>query len=282
MHFRSWTIVFASLLIIALVQANETPAITSDSTKLWQVDVLLRSQIYLPTPRPVQDVYVVLNNTTPDQVYRIERNQADDPNITAKEIYATTNATPHDPYKITPQPLGPFPKGADLGSTLGQWLAAAGRGTYTEENGNATLNLTFEKLVPNGIYSIWYATVTMPPNYREELTPLGAPDGAKNSFKANSRGNASFDLKIKALPPSTNVTFGDYVAMYVTKKAPITGKISWTLISVAYHSDGMTHGAVPGELGKTAHIQMVHLMYPKPARTYLEWQNVSSAPKGLS
>jgi hypothetical protein len=224
----------------------------------------------------VQDVYVVLNNTTPDLVYRIERSQAEDSSILAKDIYGTTNAVPHDTYKITPHPLGPFPRGADLGLTLEQWLAAMGTGTYIEENGNAALNLTFEKLVPNGTYSIWYARVTMPPNYKETRTPLGAPDGSQNSFKADAKGNAAFDLKLNALPPSTNVTFENYSAMYVTRKYPITTNISWTLIAVIYHSDGRTHGTEPGEMGKTAHNQLVHLMYPKPFRTYEEWTNMSA------
>jgi hypothetical protein len=232
--------------------------------------VILRSQIYLPTPRPVQDVFIVLNSTTPNLVYRIERNQAENPTNLAKEAYATTNATPHDPYKIMPGSLGPFPKGKDLGFTLGQWLAAIRTGTYTEENDNATMNFTFRNLVPNGAYTVHYTQITMQPNYNEMLTPVGAPDGSQNAFKADAEGNATFNLKLKALPSSTNISFKDYVAMYVTKTALITTNVTWTLISVAYHSDGKTHGASLGELGQNAHVQMLHLMYPKPYRTYLE------------
>ena len=76
--------------------------------------------------------------------------------------YATTNATRHDVYKIMPNALGPFPKGKALGFTLEQWLAAAGTGTYIEENDNAALNLTFHNLVPNRTYSVWSHRVTMP------------------------------------------------------------------------------------------------------------------------
>jgi hypothetical protein len=65
--------------------------------------------------------------------------------------------------------------------------------------------------------------------------------------------------------------------MYVTKKTPITTNVTWTLISVIYHSDGQTHGPVPGEFGKDAHMQLTHLMYPKPARTYEEWKNMTLA-----
>jgi hypothetical protein len=133
------------------------------------------------------------------------------------------------------------------------------------------MNLTFKNLVPNGTYSVWIHRVTMPPNYEEIFIPVGASDGSQNVFKADPMGNAAFNLKMKALPESTNVTFKDYVAMYVTKKAPITTNITWTLISAAYHSDGKTHGAMPGELGKKAHVQMTHLMYPKPYRTYQAW-----------
>jgi hypothetical protein len=219
----------------------------------------------------------MLNNSTPDMVYRIERPQAEEPTNLALEAYATVNATPEDTYKLTPQALGPFPKGADLGFTLKQWLAAIGTGTYVERNGNATINLTFRNLVPDGTYSIWSHRVTMPPNYAYTFSPLGAPDGSQNTFQADASGNATFSLDFAALPGSTNLTFPDYVAMYVTKKAPITANVTWTLITVIYHSDGRTHGPVPGEDGKDAHGQLVHLMYPKPARTYEEWKNMTPA-----
>jgi hypothetical protein len=189
--------------------------------------------------------------------------------------YATTNATPHDPYKIMPNALGPFPKGSPLGFTLGEWLDAIGVGTYIEENGNASISLTFHNLVPNGTYSVWCHRVTSPPNYREENSPLGAPDGTQNIFKADASGNGTFYLKSDALPGTTNVTYMDWVAMYITRTAPITTNITWTLIGVVYHSDGQTHGATPAEFGKNAHLQLVNLMYPKPARTFEEWRNAT-------
>jgi hypothetical protein len=275
MHCKLWISFLAVVLFVLLVQANEPPAKPVDITNNWTVDVILRSHIYLPTPRPVQDVFVVLNDTTPDLVYRIERSSAEDPFILEKEAFATTNETPHDPYKLSAHPLGPFPKGADLGFTLGQWLAANGTGTYVEENGNATLNLTFKNLVPNGTYSVWNARITMPTNFGEVLTPLGASDGSQNTFQADAEGNGAFSLKMKALSPSSSITFENYTAMYVTRTAPMPSNITWTLISVAYHSDGITHGDMPGEFGKTTHMQMVHLMYPKPAHTFQEWRNMS-------
>jgi hypothetical protein len=273
---KSWILLFLAAVLLANQSfAVDSPAAPPATTTPWEVNLALRSSLYLPTPRPVQDVYVVLNDSAPDMVYRVERNQSEDPIISAKTAYATINATPHDTYKLTPNALGPFPRGADLGFTLGQWLKAAGDGTYSEENGNATMNVTFHDLVPNGTYSVWCHRVTMPPNYNKEFLPCGASDGSQNTFKADAMGNGSFNLKLEALPPSTNVTFGDYVAMYVTKTAPITTNITWTLIAVVYHSDGQTHGANPGELGKDAHVQLVHLMYPKPARNYQEWMGMN-------
>ncbi len=271
---KSWLLLFAGVFFLTTLSlaADSLDPLPATETP-WEVNVTLQSSLYLPTPRPVQDVYVVLNDSAPDMVYRIERNQSEDPAILAKTAYATTEATPHDTYKLTPNALGPFPKGDDLGFTLGQWLKAAGDGTYTEENGMATMNVAFHDLVPNGTYSVWCHRVTMPPNFNYEYLPCGASD---NEFDADAMGNGSFHLKLEALPPSTNVTFKDYVAMYVTKTAPITTNITWTLIAVVYHSDGMTHGDRPGELGKDAHTQLVHLMYPKPARDYQEWMEMDS------
>jgi hypothetical protein len=277
MYSRYFIILAAVVLLATSASASDLPASNQSTSNPWVVDLALRSAIYLPTPRPIQDVFFMLNNSTPDMVYRIERQQAEDPAKLALEAYATVNATPHDTYKLTPQALGPFPKGADLGFTLEQWIAAIGTGTYIERDGNATINLTFRDLVPNGTYSIWSHQVTMPPNFSYTYSPLGAPDGSQNGFRADAAGNATFSLDFAALPPSTNLSFPDYVAMYVTKTAPVTANITWTLIPVIYHSDGQTHGPVPGELGKDAHVQLVHLMYHKPARTYDEWKNMTMA-----
>jgi hypothetical protein len=83
-------------------------------------------------------------------------------------------------------------------------------------------------------------------------------------------------LRFKALPASTNLAWKDYVAMYVTKQVPIKTNITWTLIALVYHSDDKTHDATPGDWGKTAHSQLVHLMYPKPIRTFEEWKNATN------
>jgi hypothetical protein len=257
--------------IVATSSANHSA--TADP---WETDVMLRSSIYLPTPRPVADVFFELNNTTPNLVYRVEQGQAKDPFDLAKMSYATTSEIPHDPYKLTPNAIGPFPKGSPLGFTLEEWLSAIGSGTYIEENRNTSINLTFHNLVPNATYSIWCHRVTSPPNYREENLPLGAGDGSQNVFESDSRGNGAFNLEIEPLPATTNVTYNDWVAMYITKMAPINTDVTWTLIGVVYHSDGKTHGSVPGQFGKNAHLQLVHLMYPKPSRTYEEWRNATA------
>ena len=278
MHAKRWILLSAIVLLLASTLTPISAELSSNLpaiTKPWEIDLTLRSSIYLPTPRPVADVYFEMNSTTPNFVYRIEQEQAKDPIDLSKTAYATTEETPHDPYKLTPNALGPFPKGTPLGFSLEEWLSAIGLGTYADENGNASINLTFYNLVPNGTYSIWCHRVTSPPNYREENSPLGASGGSQNIFKADSRGNGTFNLKFKALPATTNVSYNDWVAMYITKMAPIRTNITWTLIGVVYHSDGQTHGAIPGEFGKNAHLQLVHLMYPKPARTYEEWKNAS-------
>ena len=274
---KYWTFSYAMVLLLTtLAVASDLPSDPSATSNPWKVNVTLESQIYLPTPRPMPDVFFELNNSTPDMVYRAELGQAKDAMSLEKEAYATTNATPRDTYKITQNPLGPFPKGEDLGFTLRQWIAANGKGTYVEDNENAVLNLTLHNLVPNGTYTLWCSRVTMPPNYREVLTPIGASDGSQNAFIADSGGKGTFDLRFKALPASTNVTWKDYVAMYVTKQAPISTKITWTLIALEYHSNGKTHGAKPGDSGKTAHCQLVHLMYSKPIQTFEEWKNATN------
>ncbi len=76
MRAKRWVLLFVvALLLMKPAFAVDAPANLPATSNPWEVDVMLRSVIYLPTPRPVQDIFFVLNNTTPNLVYRIERSQ---------------------------------------------------------------------------------------------------------------------------------------------------------------------------------------------------------------
>ena len=175
------------------------------------------------------------------QVVRVEGELAEE--TLAEEVYATAAATPHDPFKVTENPLGPFEGGKSLGLTLQQWLDASGIGIYTVNKDNAQLDLSFKNLVPNGVYTVWCSRMKFPPNPAILDLPCGAEDGSENSFTADEKGTASFSLKLQALEPSTE-------------------EVS-SLIAVAYHSDGKTYGASPGDFGSNTHVQLFYML-PEP------------------
>jgi len=185
------------------------------------------------------------------QVIRVEGDNAKDPLNLAKTVYATAAATPHDPFKLGENPLGPFDEGKSLGFTLQQWLAASGIGIYSVDNENAQLELSFKNLVPNGVYTAWCSRFTFPPNFSAADKPCGAEDGSGNSFTADEKGTSSFSLKLKPLEASTKETA--------------------SMIAVAYHSDGKTYGASPGDFGLNSHVQVFFLM-PEPATDATKYQ----------
>jgi hypothetical protein len=121
-------------------------------------------------------------------------------------LYAANTVVPHDPYRLGPKPLGPFPKGDELGLSLGEWLAARGSGTYAVSGQNTELQLSFEKLVPHGTYRLWCARVTRPPHYASVEKPCGASDGSQNKVQSDANGNASFHLSLKPLPETAAET----------------------------------------------------------------------------
>ncbi len=205
------------------------------------------------------EVYQTLYGTTvpkepikeAGQVIRVEGEQAKDPANLAKTVYATAVATPHDLFKVGSNPLGPFDKGKALGFTLQQWLAASGIGIYSVDEGNAQLELSFKNLVPNGVYTAWCSRMTFPPNPGIVDKPCGAEDGSENSFKADEKGTASFSLKLKPLEASTKETA--------------------SIIAIAYHSDGKTYGASPGDFGLNSHVHIFFLM-PEPTTNATKYQ----------
>jgi hypothetical protein len=130
---------------------------------------------------------------------------------------------------------GSFIKGESLGITLGDWLAATGSGTYTVEDDDAYLDLAFERLVPNGVYSLGY--------WRVDFLPQGGiievPAAEAPVFQANTDGSAWLELAAERLPEST------------TQSASV--------IVLIYHSDG--NETVPvvshGQYGRNRHVQLM-------------------------
>lgn len=177
---------------------------------------------------------------TPGKVVRIEGDQAKDPANLANTVYAAAAATSHDPFKVGENPLGPFEKGKELGFTLEKWLAASGIGIYSVDGENAEMELFFKNLVPNGVYTVWCSQITLPPNFNVVDKPCGAEDGSENSFNADAQGSGAFSLELKKLPDSTNETV--------------------SVIALAFHSDGKTYGASPGDFGLNTHVQISYLL----------------------
>jgi hypothetical protein len=270
------TILFlaAIFLLIASELCVNSSIADFDNSKPWKVNVDLKSEIYLPTPRFLQDVFIVLNDTLPEEIYRIGRKDAEKPKNMARQIFGASKSITHDFNASSPYPLEPDSKGRNLNITLRQWLAGTGTGTYVERNNNATMDLTFHKMIPNGVYSVWCTLISIPPNFREQYIPIGAIDGSQNIYKTNSNGEGVFNIDINALPPSTNIANAERLELDQKDSQVkdqieynITGSNTQTFITVVYHSDGLTNGPIPGEFGKTSHVQLVYLMYPKPRPT---------------
>ncbi|MBI2101836.1 hypothetical protein HYT53_04470 [Candidatus Woesearchaeota archaeon] len=180
-----------------------------------------------------------VSEAAPGKVVRIEGSLAKEAAL-SKQAYAAASATQHDPFKTGDNPLGPFDRGNSLGFTMQQWLAASGIGIYSIDGENAEAEFSFKNLVPGGVYTVWCSRISLPPNFSVVDKPCGAEDGSQNSFTADEKGNGEFSLKFSALEPST--------------------KDAASLMAVAYHSDGKTYGASPGDFGLNSHVQIFYML----------------------
>lgn len=189
---------------------------------------------------PEQDVFVEQEPGS-DQVVRITAEEKDQ--YADAPVFAATELVEHDPFSIGDAPLGPFEKGAALGMTMGEWLAAGGTGSYTLIGNQAKITLQLENLVPNGVYTVWCSRLSFPPNVHVVDEPCGAADGSENGFTADKKGRGHFNLTLPALEESSPETA--------------------TVIAIAYHSDGQTYGAYPGDFGFNSHVPIVG-MVPQP------------------
>ncbi len=157
-------------------------------------------------------------------------------------LYTTAEAQEHDPFALSENPLGPFEMGSEMGITLGNWLKAGGTGTYTVDGDVAQIELVLNNLVPNGVYTAWCSVAILPPEVMITDLACGADDGSENTFTANEQGNATFSVSTDALPPTTET--------------------SLSMVALAYHSDGNTYGAHPGDFGANSHVHILAVIPP--------------------
>jgi hypothetical protein len=121
-------------------------------------------------------------------------------------------------------------QGKPLGFTLGQWLGARGRVVLSQLPGGGTkMTYAMTGLVPGGVYSFFENHFS---NDGVTFTPL---DGSAehNTFTATSSGAASGSITV---PGAITHSEG---------------------ILLVYHSDGVVHGSDRGQIGVTAHHQLI-------------------------
>lgn len=120
-------------------------------------------------------------------------------------------------------------EGKRLGVTAGAWLGARGTVTITPAARGADVVAHFQGLKPHGGYSLFENHFDVKP---VGFTPLDGR-GTTNSFVVRANGTATVHVHSQEMLTSANA------------------------VLLVYHSDGKTHGASRGEIGITAHHQLI-------------------------
>jgi hypothetical protein len=185
-----------------------------------------------------QDVYVE-KTAGSGEVYRINPDEFE----TYKDapVYGTATVTHHAPFNASHN--GPYAKGQALNMTLGEWLSGTGKATYVCKSGKGSIQASFSNLVPNGIYTMWYALAAKKHMGCEDCPfstidfPMGGGDGSSSIFTAGSDGGADYQASFE---PCLEMSDDRLMAM----------------LAIAYHSDGNTYGPGPGPMGLGSHVQL--------------------------
>ncbi|MGI9354474.1 MAG: hypothetical protein ACR2PF_04840 [Rhizobiaceae bacterium] len=206
-------------------------AIAGDSVELTFVDHIKAEMIE-------QDVFV--DKLSDGTVFRVTKENAGD--FSDAQVYRTAAPVEHAPMDATK--IGPYPAGAQLNFTLGEWLSASGTASLTCSDGKGTLSAEFQNLVPNGVYTMWnfFAGQQLAKFHTYDL-PVGAPDGSEAAFTADEKGHAIYEVSFE---PCLQGTTPQLMAG----------------LAIAYHSDGKTHGYEPGPMGNKSHVQLFTAIPP--------------------
>ena len=185
-----------------------------------------------------QDVYVE-KTAGSGEVYRINPDEFDA--YKNAPIFATTKVVHHAPFNADRN--GPYAKGQSLGMSLEDWLSASGKATYVCTRDQGRIDASFTKLVPNGIYTLWYAFAGQAHMGCKDCPfatvdfPMGESDGSQSVFQSDANGNADFALDFSPCLQMSN-------------------KRLMAMLAIAYHSDGNTYGPSPGPFGIGSHVQL--------------------------
>ena len=228
----------AGIFVAGSAQAEE-PQTTYDAPVSISINLGYHTQMDMAE----QDVFIE-RETGSGEVYRVTKADQD----WSAPLYRAADVIEHNPFDGSD--VGPYPKGKALGLTLGDWYSAEGKGSYTCVDGRGEIDLEFNNLVSDGVYTIWHAFVAMPPTTPFIGTydlPIGARDGSESVFFANNDGKAQFT---RSFAPCLQMT-GEHLA---------------GMLALNWHSDSKTYGVLPGAFATDAHIQLFTLL---PKRTGL-------------
>ena len=225
------TVSVSDIVLEPLVQsaAEEQPDSSLPSDPDTIEFVFLNDAANLLIGAPMQDVFIEVADG------QIERPQDVAATTLSQPLFRSTELIEPD-FLEEPFEVGPYEKGEPLDLTLEEWLAATGQGTYTVIGNRAVVELSFQNLIPNGVYTLWCSELHLPPNTKINDRACGASDGSENVFNADDAGNMAVTMEIDTVPPAPE------------------GKIY--PLAVAYHSDGQTWGAHPGDFGYNVHVQL--------------------------
>lgn len=237
---RKTSILIALIALVVFVAASTGPP-DETTIDLKLVDHLKAGMIE-------QDVYVE-KEAGSDEVYRVLPKEKDQ--YLDAPVYTTAKEVHHNPFSEAA--AGPYPKGKALDMTLGEWLEGRGKVSYTCEGGKGTVEASFENLVPEAVYTMWYFFMPKPPTKPFSGTldlPLGARDGSDSVFRTDENGSAEYE-----------VTFSPCLQL--------SGKHLASGLAIAYHSDGKTYAGDPGPFGKATHVQIFGML-PKKSEVVAE------------
>jgi hypothetical protein len=160
--------------------------------------------------------------------------QADAIETMTRDVFVVVGTTLRNPDATTPPGAPLFNvAGIELPVTWGEWSAGTATSRAASAGPRTDVRLTFAHLVPNGVYSVFWATIDPDSEHPrcpgvERSLPLDAfkPDPLApdpSSFVADAAGGATFHGRVD----------GDLLAA------------TQLFFSVVYHADGQTYHPFP-------------------------------------